>query len=204
MGGWGDVASWGQSETDGPEKPRGQIKWKKEKFSEGGGRWRWGRGVRRRATPDPRGAPPHLDSAPDLDRPPPQGGSRPPPPPRPQRRSPPPRPPRLPGPLMLCQPRHLLRAGRRLPPGAPGPAARTVRGAQPAQGLQGQGGAARHPGRSSEAKGRKREKKGEKVCHRLEGGGKCKTRQEMRLKKMQKVRKEIRKRGRGGAWVPPG
>lgn len=86
----------------------------------------------------------------------------------------------------------------------PGPAARTVRGAQPAQGLQGQGGAARHPGRSSEAKGRKREKKGEKVCHRLEGGGKCKTRQEMRLKKMQKVRKEIRKRGRGGAWVPPG
>lgn len=23
-------------------------------------------------------------------------------------------------------------------------------------------------------------------------------------KKMQKVRKEIRKRGRGGAWVPPG
>lgn len=35
--------------------------------------------MRRQATPDPRGAPPHLDSAPDLDRPPPQGGSRPPP-----------------------------------------------------------------------------------------------------------------------------
>lgn len=30
-GGWGDVTSWGQSKTDGPEKPRGQIKWKKEK-----------------------------------------------------------------------------------------------------------------------------------------------------------------------------
>lgn len=82
------------------------------------------------------------------------------------------------------------------------PAARTVRGAQPAQGLQGREGAARRPGRTQETRGGKREKKGEKVCHRLEGGGKCKTRQEMRLKKKcKRLENEIRKRGRGGAWV---
>lgn len=81
-------------------------------------------------------------------------------------------------------PGRLLRAGRRLPPGPrpSGPPRPAVRGAPPAQGLQGREGAARRPGRSPEARGGEREKKGEKVCHRLAGGGKCKTRQEMRLK----------------------
>ena len=140
----------------------------------------------------PSAPPTHPDRAPDLDRPPPQGVSRPPPtPPVPN-----------PGPHPRVRRAYLGRscsasrgassaqASGFLPgPRPSGPAARTVRGAQPAQGLQGGGAAARHPGRSSEAKGGKREKKGEKVCHRLEGGGKCKTRQEMRLKKCKRLEK---------------
>lgn len=150
----------------------------KEMVREG---WRSGSAEpEKRAPPDPRTAP-RLCAArrgPRAPRVPPSARPRRPSAPPPSPVSPPPRPPRLPGPLRL-------RAGRRLPPGAAALAPHRPdppRGAADPGAAGPVGGRAPH-GQQSGGQRRQKRKKERKCVTGWEGGGECKTRQEMRLKK---------------------
>ena len=55
--GWGTSPGGASQRRTVREKPRGEMKWKKVKFSAGGGRWRWSQRGEKQATPDPLGAP---------------------------------------------------------------------------------------------------------------------------------------------------
>lgn len=203
-----------------PEERHGRWKRERENVRQGqaaetgGKRWDSGLGAQHRASPAGHSQTPSTTPhSPVVPRNPlpgtlqprvssPRPQSLPPPPPR-FPPAPPPTPTPSPLPRAATAPTwgahalptagRLLRAGRRLPPGSP-----ALRPACPPGGCRAGSGqwAAQAGGRPETGEAKEREKGRKCVTDGEGGGGKCKTRQEMRLKKCKRLEKEIRKRGR--------